>query len=244
MTRKPNVLIVGAQKSGTTWLHSCLAKSRHVSGSHPKELNVFNKDNIDQLLKETAGAYEDKPEASFYLESTPHYFRLPTPRLDIPANILGHLGQVPMIVMFRNPVYRYESARIHNMIMGRLDYEPVFEDLEESNLLLSLGYYGAILEHWREVFPDLKVTFYDDLEAAPLDFVADTFRYLGLSCDLTAEDISFRANAKTNRIEKLGWEAMPKMGEGLRDRLREIYAGDIAKLSGLTGRNLDHWLVQ
>jgi hypothetical protein len=115
----PNLLIIGAQKCGTTWLHRALNKSEHFWGSTPKELNFFNRAGNDLAAYEKH--FEDAPESAiFRYESTPHYFRLPKGKIDISGRIRETLGDIPLILLLRNPVDRYLSAYTHHMMKSRL----------------------------------------------------------------------------------------------------------------------------
>lgn len=200
--RLPNLLIVGAQKSGTTWLHSCLRKSAHVFGSDPKELNFFTRPDFAKDLDGYAAKFPEKPGATYYLESTPHYFRLPDRKRDIARDIRETLDQPRIMVIFRNPVDRYESAIIHHMLTGRIPYEASVDQVRTELGLVSLGRYGEILDHWRKVFPDIGVFFYDDIVKDPVRFIGNVFDFLGLPNDLSVSDISFRANDKVRKISR------------------------------------------
>lgn len=115
------------QKSGTTWLHACLRKSAHIFGPTPKELNFFNRPSLESRLKAYANCFPKKPGATYYMESTPHYFQLPREGHDIAVSIKRHLGNPKIIVVFRNPIDRYESAMIHHMMKGRFPYSATIE---------------------------------------------------------------------------------------------------------------------
>ena len=53
---KPNLLVIGVQKGGTTWLHRCLASHPSVYMSKTKELHFFQK-TADEVRDERALAH-------------------------------------------------------------------------------------------------------------------------------------------------------------------------------------------
>ncbi len=265
----PNLLIVGCQKSGTTWLHNCLGKSSHIFASTPKELNLFTRNDylchVDSYLE----YFEDK-NFQFRLESTPHYFRTPTKKMDIATRIKDLLISPKIIVVFRNPIDRYESAYIHHMMNKRFDYSPSIENLVDEFQMLSLGKYASILRHWRGIFPEMATFFYDDLVENNENFIQEVMDYIGVENDIRAEDLNFRVNDKKMNMERLvdgsqvgggysklakwikrggattgdttEWERMPRSTPELRGKLVEFYRDEVRQLEDMTNRCLAHWL--
>ncbi|WP_277454071.1 sulfotransferase [Janibacter sp. DB-40] len=240
----PNFLIVGSQKSGTSWLHRSLGRSKHIFASQVKELNFFNQADFDAPEKLAAFRehfpQRELPGVQYYLESTPHYFRA---RPTTARNIRSLLGSPEMVAVFRDPVDRYESAYIHHMMRGRFPYTPVIDELTDEYSVLSLGRYAEALESWWGIHPQLKPMLYDDLVGDPLGFVTEVMDHLGLTCDITMDELTFRANDKTRKKSQLGpeWEEMPTLDPGLRRRLHEEYAEDTRRLEEVLGRDLSAW---
>lgn len=241
----PNLLIVGSQKSGTSWLHRSLGYSRYIFASKVKELNFFNQRqfNAPEKLAAYRGHFPDEelPGVQYYMESTPHYFRLPPTTA---KNIRSLIGSPKMLVVFRHPVDRYESAYIHHMMRGRLPYTAVIDDLTDEQRILSLGRYPEILERWWSIHPQLKPMIYDDLVEDPVAFIDDVMDYLGLESDIKPRKMNFRANDKFKKQRRLGldWDEMPSLSPRLRQRLHEEYREDIKTLGDMLGRDLSAWL--
>jgi hypothetical protein len=244
--RYPNLIVVGAQKCGTTWLHKVLGRSESIFASRVKELNHFSRPSWtdpDKLAAyaanfDTDGSYE------YYLESSPSYFVAPRRGLDIPRGIAEVVGNPKLLVALRDPVDRYESAHTHHVMQGRIEYSPTIHDVSDDYSMLSLGMYATHLAHWRSVFPDLKVIFHDDIADDPAGVIDDIMNWLGVPNDLKARHLRARPNSKDRKHRKLGldWVEMPTLSLSARRQLVDHYADQVEQLSAITGRDLSHWL--
>jgi len=241
---KPNLIIAGCQKSGTTWLHHVLSKSSKIYGSKTKELNYFNKPRRDDLREGYMKNFPIQGGVKYYLESTPHYFQSPDKNNDIANNIKNELNNPKIIVIFRNPVDRYESAYIHHMMQNRIPYSKFINQKTDREKMLSLGLYHEIAKHWLGVFPKIKFMIYDDLVRDPQGFINDVFDYLEIENDIKKEDLMFRTNDKDKKIRELReeWTSMPHMTVSLRNKLKEYYEKDIQLLGQFLDRDLSMWL--
>ncbi len=238
--RPPNLLLVGCQKAGTSWLHAALAKSHHFACSSPKELFFFGKPEAERDFAEYLTHFPDRPQARFVMESTPGYFKLPSNGHDTAASIRKCLGNPKLIVIFRNPVDRYESAYIHHLDKGRVPYVEKITTLTNDQRMLEFGHYGSILKHWKSVFPDLGVFFYDDLEADNMRFVRSVMDFLGVENDLSRKTINFRSNGRERKTRNMA--VPPELDLATRAALRDYYRDEILLLQEQTGRDLSHWL--
>ncbi|PZQ94892.1 MAG: hypothetical protein DI533_21155 [Cereibacter sphaeroides] len=241
----PNLLLVGCQKSGTTWTHISLRKSRHIVATNEKELHFFTKPETERDWDAYLAHFPARDGASYYMETTPNYFQLPSDGRDIATEIKAALGHPTIMAIFRNPVERYESAYIHHMDKGRLPYSATIRGLTtEIPSMLDYGRYGSILRHWKKVFPDIGTFFYDDIQADKMRFLTGMMAFLGLQNDLMAKAVDFRANDKTIKVKErhADWK-MPVLEPETADQLRDYYRDEVLELQDLTGRDLSHWLA-
>lgn len=245
----PNLLIVGAQKTGTTWLHRVLGKSEHIFATDVKELTHFNQgDALERTsLMEYRRHFLAAPTSVTYrLESTPHYFQTPDgpDDVDVAANIAHAVPDAELIVSFRDPVDRYESAYIHHMMVGRIPYVEEITELSDYMGMTTLGNYATHLRHWRRYFPDIIVLFHEDMLDDPVALVDGLMARLGLDNDITRQQLDFRTNDKKikRRRQDADWDVMPRLDDDLRTKLREVYRDELADLQELTGRDLSHWM--
>lgn len=107
---KPNFLIVGAQKSGTTSLHYYLSQHPKLVGSFPKELHFFSRDdNFKKGLKWYHKHFFDKQnlfKKGLYFESTPFYLY----KENVAERIYKYNPNLKIIIVLRDPAKRAYSA--------------------------------------------------------------------------------------------------------------------------------------
>ncbi|MEM7662688.1 MAG: sulfotransferase domain-containing protein [Pseudomonadota bacterium] len=242
--RYPNLLLVGVQKSGTTWLHQTLSMSRHIFGSKQKELNLFGRPDYQNRLDDYRANFVDhsKPTATYFLESTPHYFHAPTVISDVASQIQETIGDVRIMVVLRNPIERYRSAYTHHMQKRRLEYTSSISILTDEQIMLATGLYGKILSHWRNIFPDMLVYSYDKLRSDRLDFLNKIFDDLGITYDLDRDAIPGPTHTSSEKRIAAGWEDTQQLTPSLRARLVDYYRDDVEKLADLVDFDVFQWL--
>lgn len=112
------LIIVGAQKCGTTTIFGHLARSDYFASSTVKELHYFDKVGSPDVGKYTR-KFNVTKASQCYLESTPSYLYLP----DVPASLNTTLSgnNVKVIVCLRDPIDRAFS---HYQMNVRRQLEP------------------------------------------------------------------------------------------------------------------------
>ena len=162
---KPNFLIIGAQKAGSSWLARRLSQHPQIY-VHPKEIHYFDKARNfargpDWYLShfDTAGA------AKAIGEKTPEYFwpngagcegHLP----DVHRNIANLLPNAKLILVLRDPVTRAISAARHLIVSGRVSPFVSITNLlcgtasqtGRHHGLIEYGYYADHLRAFYEYF--------------------------------------------------------------------------------------------
>ncbi|MEM6943429.1 MAG: sulfotransferase domain-containing protein [Pseudomonadota bacterium] len=242
--RYPNLLLVGVQKAGTTWMHRTLSRSRHVFGSTPKELNLWGQpDYLDRL--DAYRAHFDpaqKPSARYFLESTPHYFHAPNIFADVSDQIRSTIADVRVMVILRNPVERYRSAYVHHIRKGRLPFVAEIDRVTDEQIMLATGLYGKILPHWRRRFPDMLVYPFERLAQDPAGLVAEVFGALDVPCDLDPATLSPPLHTSRQKRTEAGWPSMPVLKTETRAALIDYYREDIESLAGQVDFDVRSWL--
>ncbi len=111
----PTFVIIGAQKCGTTALHSYLARHPEISMSRPKELDFFVAEkNWDRGLDWYRQRWNG-PDKPIRGESSPNYTAYPN--FDgVPERMVELLPDIKLIFMVRDPVDRVRSSYIHAVL--------------------------------------------------------------------------------------------------------------------------------
>lgn len=187
-----NAFLIGAQKSGTTWLASLLRQSPDICVSDPKEPQFFTRQ-----FGRGEGFYRScfaRPDAPVRLDaSTTYSFLRPARAMDDP-DAPGLLDPVPQriaewapdarfIYVLRNPVVRAASAYRHLMRTQPPPAGPVslLDCLHELPMLELISRYADQIERYLEVFPRDRFLFLDfrDLTADPVATVQRVCDFLG-----------------------------------------------------------------
>jgi hypothetical protein len=202
---KPDFLIIGAQKSGTTWLWEMLAQHPGTSLPKRKEIHFFG--SAELYRNGTHWYYEHFKnvdatkvvgEASTtYLYDRVPYWRNPSHRLEfdpalpsLPEIVTQELPAAKIIAILRDPVSRAISAYRHWMQRDR-SVSP-FLGLKETAIrypkmrILEFGHYAQHLKSWLERVPPERMrllVFEDDVVREPEKTLREIYRFLGLDAD-------------------------------------------------------------
>lgn len=114
-SRPPDVLIIGAQRAGTTSLFDALAGHSGFAPPPRRELHYFD------LRYWRGGRWYRRqfrrPPGTWSGESSPYYLFHPA----VPARVAADLPGVPVVALVRDPIDRAWSQYQHNRRRGRED---------------------------------------------------------------------------------------------------------------------------
>ena len=212
----PNLLIVGAAKSGTTSLHNYLNQHPDIFMCSPKDPHFLinkeigkqriNKGIID--LKDYETLFSEKSHLKYRGESSVMY--LSFPEISI-KNIKHYLDDdIKIIIMLRNPVERaysgYQHVKRYNM-MENLSFEDALELGEEryhdiknftpASRYLELGNYYNQVTLFKKSFDNIHIVIYDDYKTDFNEELNKIFDYL--------EIVRITINAEQRHMVG-GWE--------------------------------------
>ncbi|RLJ36222.1 LPS sulfotransferase NodH [Litoreibacter meonggei] len=191
-----NSFLIGAQKSGTTFLAALLDQSADVCVSSPKEPFYFS-----QKVLPPPAEYQrcfSNPAAKIRLDaSTTYAFLRPAHALDIkdapgllapvPQRLRDHAGSPKLIYILRDPVKRAISALRHHMRTQPQPSGPVslMAELKRDPMVELIGRYADQIERYLEVFSREEILFldFDELTRDPEAVVAKTCTYLGIDAE-------------------------------------------------------------
>jgi hypothetical protein len=194
----PNLLIVGAAKSGTTSLHNYLNQHPSVFMCSPKEPHfLINKGIGKQRIPKGVLNIEDykllfKGASSMKYRGESSVMYLLFPELAI-KNINKYLKDVKIIIMLRNPVERaysgYQHIKRYNL-MESLSFEKALDQSEDryfntSNMTpasryLELGMYFNQVKKFIKAFDNVHVIIYDDYKNDFNAEIDNVFKFLDL----------------------------------------------------------------
>jgi hypothetical protein len=105
---RPDFVIVGAQKSGTSSLYHYLNELDGFIGSNPKEVHYFDReDNYAKGNKWYENHYIKLPwEKGLFFEATPEYLC----RKKVPGRLKTYKPDLKIIILLREPISRAYSA--------------------------------------------------------------------------------------------------------------------------------------
>lgn len=255
----PNFLVIGAQKSGTTWLHEFLNSRPDVFVPNKKELMFFDvKSRFDEMGLNGYGAHFDSagPEAAVgevtpaYLWSSMDYADWGAPsqfREGIPARVCDLLGaDLRIIALLRNPIDRALSAFGHHRKMGRVPDSGRLSAHWHRFGIVHMGFYAAHLAQWSRFFPAERffVTTYERFFEEPNQRVA-LLEFLDAEPDRADELSKVRVYAgsgftrdASGAFDATG--AQIASGDELA-KLREVFRTDVESLRTEWAIDLSAW---
>ncbi|NEP63055.1 MAG: sulfotransferase [Symploca sp. SIO2G7] len=209
LSRFPNFMIVGPQRTGTTWLYWSLRQHPQISFARPKELFYFNfLDMPDfpmyrsselswylQFFRENPVRYLWKNfttlryHGEFYRpkirgEATATYAAM---KIELIKDVLTLNPDIKIILMIRNPIDRaWSHAKKDLLKEAGKKFDEVsdqeFEQFFNDPYQLACGQYTAMIDKWSSCLPqgNLFVGFYDDIQQASEQLLSRIFDFLGV----------------------------------------------------------------
>lgn len=204
------MLVIGAQKCGTTSLHFYLDQHPEVSMARGKELNFFVERGSWSKGVDWYRSQFD-PTATVRGESSPAYTNYPH-HDGVPARMHSVVPEAKLVYMVRDPIERIVSQYVHEFTTGRENrpIETVLEDGLDTHPYVMRSKFFLQLERYLEFFPpeSVLVASQEDLLLERRATMRRIFAFLGV-------DTSFD-HPNFERIKHLS-----------RDRRRRTQAGEV-----------------
>ena len=149
----PNLLIIGAQKCGTTSLHAYLDLHPDVHMAAEKELDFFI---ADRAWRNGPGWYAQRfrDDAAVRGEASPNYTAWPVWD-GVPERAASLVPGARLVYLVRDPIERIESHYLQRRLEDgqRGDIATVIGDVgDPQNLFVARSRYATQLERWLEHF--------------------------------------------------------------------------------------------
>jgi sulfotransferase family protein len=202
--RRPDFMIIGAMKSGTTTLYHYLGRYSRIFMCYPKEPMFFSRQyskGLDWYFSLFSGAGEDQicGEASTCYSRWPYFG-------NVAARIREAVPDSKFIYVMRHPVerayshYRHEAEERQSP--GDSDFISFKRALEELPEIFQTGLYRLQIEKFLEYFPRdrLLPVFFEDLTRNPGPLLEEVQLFLGLEPEDRVLESEIVANAFGSRM--------------------------------------------
>jgi hypothetical protein len=176
----PGGVLLGASKSGTTWLWDCLRKHPEIYvPEQPKELHFFSR-KYDRGLAWYADHFRESHASQVSVDNSPSYLVDPS----VPPRLKRTLPDSRLMILLRHPIERAYSHYCMLLQGGKVTDSPEAE-LSEQSALVGYGFYAAHLERFMQFFPSsqIMVRLHDDIQCNSSSVVSDFYRFLGVDGD-------------------------------------------------------------
>ena len=172
MKKKVNLLIIGAQKAGTTSLYEYIKQHPDVYFSEIKEITYFVVDKYYQKGIEYFHSFFSKYSSEKIIASS--YVHM-LPSLDAPERVLEYNKDMKFIIMLRDPVSRAYSAYNYAKQNGwendnisfidSLESESMRKNNNQIDLLYFYnGLYSSHIDNWTSRFLSTQFLIITDTE--------------------------------------------------------------------------------
>jgi len=259
-------VIIGAQKCGTTALHSYLSRHPQISMSRPKEVDFFI---TGANWERGVDWYRDRFDASAPVrgESSPNYTADPA-IAGVPARMAELIPDAKLIYMVRDPIDRVRANWVHTY-SNRAEDRPLRDAvLDPESSYVARSRYHHQLSRYLEHYPldGVLVLEQGDLLGDRRETLRRVFGFLEVDEDVwhDAFDVQRLETSARRRRTPLGafvaervrlrvWRRLrdhrpfstafehPEIDADLRARLTELLADDVARFRELTGRKFASW---
>lgn len=236
---RPNFLICGAKKAGTTALANYLREHPDVVISHPKETNFFSH-HYENGLRWLATHYEHYDGESAIGEASVWNMYAP----QAAQRIQEMIPEARLIFVLRDPVSRAFSQYWYDLRCGLIEPYRSFEDVVSSPAtpqerdVIEMGFYDEQIERFVDRFDreQMLVLRSRDLQKATKGTVKRVAQFIGVDPERVPEQ--YERHNQTQYVQKRGaynairtvWKPVrsqvesvfPKLADKLRTTVRNI----------------------
>jgi len=199
MEKKPNTLIVGAPRCGTTKLYKVLKSHPNVYMSSVKEPGYFCPKGMYRSWKSYLELFEGADEEKVIGEASTGYLHGSSP-----SEINDKIGEAKIIISIRNPIERSKSHYRYKRKNGKIKigFERFiakeiknFKSDKRTDDVLKCSFYGRSISKYMDVFGKrrVKVVLFEDFVRKLESVTCDLCSFLGISEDklnLTKEAVN------------------------------------------------------
>jgi Sulfotransferase domain len=203
----PNLIVLGAQKCGTSGLHFYLDLHPEIAMSTPKELNFFIAERNWNRGIDWYGEHFES-HAAIRGESSPNYSTYPH-HLGVPERMHHVVPDAKLIYLVRDPVERIAAHWIHNYAKRREKGDLRDTLLHPNTTYVLRSQYHLQLTQFLNHYPESQVLVLEqaDLRNRRSETLKQVFSYLGV--DSSFEHSRFhRERHRSSRKRRATWLGM------------------------------------
>lgn len=223
---KPNLFVIGAMKSGTTYLSVLLNSHPSIFICYPEEPSYFV--DAKQLrkiwpymwefgywrsLEHYLQLFDSAGDAAVIGEASTNYSKL---RLvaGVPQRILKFNPGSRFIYLMRDPVERTISHYWH-MVLYHSEHRPMLSAIWKDSQFCDVSYYAMQLKAYIDLFgrDRIKIVTYEELTRNPHNTIRNLYEWLGVDCLFIPPGISQPENVTPLEVERA-------RGRGVLERFR------------------------
>jgi hypothetical protein len=247
----PNVLLVGAQKAGSSTVAKWLSSLKSTCDAqtfdneppwYGKEVHFFDiQERFEHGKEFYARRFDHCGSSDLVIDATPNYATFATRigdfylQLRMISSANGHISNLKVMLILREPVSRELSAYNHmkfNTVTGsdvwalKRNYSS-FDEYVDEEKLSNLGFYSTQLRQWFRILKrdQILILSYHELKRDPTTFQRRIVDFLGLppnSVNSKMESANFKAF--TGKEAVLSCRTRNKLGMTFQPHNEDLYA--------------------
>lgn len=209
----PEFLIIGAQKSGTTFIHRCLEDHPDIYMPH-KEIPFFeNPDYLRNDISELENLFENISSESVIGIKRPNYLG----KKEVAKRIYKHMPNAKLILCLRNPLERTISSYFHQMAHGFIPVEPINYGLKKilngdykerfprSREIIEFSLYYKHLKNYLKYFnrSQIKIIFFEEMKEKNLETIQSIYKYIGVNSNFIPKKYNSKQNVNVYSYKRL-----------------------------------------
>ncbi len=189
---------IGAQKSGTSWVYTCLYE--HPAVCAPiKEIHFFSRPRFSEGKEWYEAHFKNCAIGKLRGEFSTSYLYSE----EAPSRIATLYPNVKLIVILRNPIDRAFSQYRNAIKAGEITEQILFEEFtKQEPSVLEQGKYAEQLTRYYARFrkEQILVLIYEDIKKDPIAFIRRIYEFLGIDATFVSHMVHDEINvARTPR---------------------------------------------
>jgi hypothetical protein len=196
----PNLIVIGAQKCGTSGLHYQLSLHPEIWMSRPKELNFFIEERNWPRGEDWYRRYFDAG-AKVRGESSPNYTAYPQHE-GVPERMRSLVPDAKLVYVVRDPLERIAAHWVHNYAKRREKGDLAATLTHPNASYVVRSQYAMQLERFLAHYPfeQILVLEQEELLSAPLETLRKVFEFTGADPDFTHPHFGAQRHQTSRKI--------------------------------------------